>query len=217
MKKALSLLLVIFISLGPAGQAGASGFDFSKHDIPVIANRHNTLSKNYIPKLVKVPGTGFMLEQETLSAAEGMLKDAHGAGHKKLRIQSAYRSYETQRILHNNKIAKYRPIYGDRAPEKAAMVVAKPGQSEHQLGNTIDFSINGSLTQSFSQTAAGKWLAENAHIYGFILRYPEGKTDITGVVYEPWHFRYVGPAIAEYIYENDLTLEEYVDMAKNSK
>ena len=217
MKKAFSFVfaLAVLVSLVPVGQTGATGFDFSKHKVPVIANRYRTISKSYVPKLVKVPGTHFLLEGDTLTACELMLKDAREEGHKKLRVQSAYRSYETQRVLHNNKIEKYKPKYGNRAAEMAAMVVARPGQSEHQLGNTVDLTVNGSLSQSFAKTSAGVWLAENAHRYGFILRYPEGKTDITGVIFEPWHFRYVGAEIAGYIYENGLTLEEYVETAMN--
>ena len=91
-------------------------------------------------------------------------------------------------------------------------VVAAPGASAHQSGLAIDFttSANGSsLTDSFGTTPVGQWLAANSWKYGLILRYPADKTEITGYIYEPWHFRYVGEPHAEYMYKNDLCLEEY--------
>ena len=83
---------------------------------------------------------------------------------------------------------------------------AKPGYSEHQTG--LAFDIN-SIRDSFADTKEGLWLAKNAHIYGFILRYPKGKESITGYKYEPWHYRYVGVSVAQYIFENQITFEEY--------
>ena len=89
---------------------------------------------------------------------------------------------------------------------------ATPGFSEHQTGLAIDVSadsVNNRLDESFGDSTEGKWLAENAHLYGFIIRYPKDKTKITGYSYEPWHIRYVGKPLAKYIYENNLCLEEY--------
>lgn len=214
MKRILSVVAVLLVvTLNPLASIAADKPDFG---IPVIANKDNTLPKELVPKVVKVEGTYFQLEQETLDAYLEMLSAAKEAGHTKLRIQSAYRSYATQNILYENKVKEYEKDYGDKARELAAMIVAKPGQSEHQLGNTIDIA-NGSLVQSFGKTTAGIWLAENAHLYGFTLRYPEGKTDITGVVYEPWHFRFVGKDFAAYLYENELTLEEYIKLVSKKQ
>ena len=96
--------------------------------------------------------------------------------------------------------------------EKAVQAVAVPGNSEHQTGLSMDISSESAqfaLTEQFGETAEGKWLANNAHRFGFILRYPKGKEGITGYQYESWHYRYVGVKAATEIYENQLTLEEY--------
>ena len=93
--------------------------------------------------------------------------------------------------------------------------VAPPGNSEHHTGLALDFVSNESteLNKSFADTKAAKWLLENAESYGFILRYPEGKEDITGYMYEPWHIRYVGVDIAKEITEAGITFEEYKGVA----
>jgi len=95
---------------------------------------------------------------------------------------------------------------------KAAKYVALPGQSEHQTGLAMDVtseSANWGLSNNFGETNEGKWLKDNCYKYGFILRYPEGKEDITGYNYEPWHIRYVGKKVSTYIYTNNITLEEF--------
>ena len=176
--------------------------------LPVLVNRDNFLPRGYIPELAVVPGTNYQVTPETLAAYTLMMDDAKAAGHTKLRLQSAYRSYDTQSSLFERKVNKLKPEYGDNARARAAQTVAPPGQSEHQLGQAVDIA-NGSLVQSFGDTPAGMWLANNAHLYGFILRYPKGKTDITGILYEPWHFRYVGADAAAVIYENGWTFEEF--------
>ena len=91
----------------------------------------------------------------------------------------------------------------------------KPGQSEHQSGLAADVSspsVNYALTESFGKTDEGIWLAQNAHKFGFIIRFPDGKESITGYLYEPWHIRYVGESVATEIYAKDLTLEEYLEL-----
>ena len=99
------------------------------------------------------------------------------------------------------------------AYEEASRSVAIPGTSEHQLGLALDILGSGysSLNEGFADTKAGQWLAENCAKYGFILRYPKGKEDITGIIYEPWHFRYVGNPHALMISDEGLTLEEYLE------
>jgi D-alanyl-D-alanine carboxypeptidase len=95
--------------------------------------------------------------------------------------------------------------------------VAIPGSSEHQSGLAMDIaskSTDLNLTEGFAETIEGKWLAENAHRFGFILRYPKGKEAITNYEYEPWHFRYVGEKAATVIYQHDWTLEEYFKEVK---
>lgn len=115
-------------------------------------------------------------------------------------IVSGYRSYEKQKNTFNNWCA----IDGY---DKAVTYSAKPGHSEHQTGLAIDVT---SIVTSYGDTAEGKWLAQNCHKYGFIIRYPKGKTDITGYIYEPWHIRYVGVEVAKLIHDSGLTLEEFL-------
>ena len=130
-------------------------------------------------------------------------------------VQSSYRPYATQDRLYWNKVAEYKRSYSDPVviQTKAGEVVKRPGFSEHNTGLAVDLYGSGdhSLTSSFANTKAYGWLMENCADYGFILRFPKGKESITGVIYEAWHFRYVGdPAIAHEIMDNGLCLEEYL-------
>ncbi len=134
-------------------------------------------------------------------------------------VQSSYRPYATQKRLYNNKVAYYKGIYSDpvEIQSKAGEVVKRPGFSEHNTGLAVDLYGSGdySLTASFANTKAYAWLIENCADYGFILRFPKGKESITGVIYEAWHFRYVGDTkIAHEIMDNGLCLEEYLAQTK---
>jgi zinc D-Ala-D-Ala carboxypeptidase len=134
-----------------------------------------------------------------------MIEAAAAAGYE-IGIRTAYRSYEQQYNIFWNYVARD----GEEAANKYS---ARPGQSEHQTGLCADVtspSVEYKLTTEYGQTPEGGWLAQNAHYYGFIIRYPLGKEDITGYQYEPWHVRYVGEAAATEIYEKELTLEEYL-------
>ena len=115
-----------------------------------------------------------------------------------LYISSGYRSYYTQDKIYNNYVAK-------DGKQKADTYSARAGHSEHQTG--LAFDLN-SVSSSFGYTDEGKWIKDNCYLYGFIIRYPEGKESITGYMYEPWHLRYVGD-VASNIYESNLCLEEY--------
>ena len=114
---------------------------------------------------------------------------------------SAYRSYDYQAGLYNDYVAR-------DGKEAADRYSAQPGKSEHQTGLAFDI---GQLDDSFGETPAGKWLAQHAHEYGFIIRYPKGKEHITGYMYEPWHVRYLGIDTATSVYQSGLTLEEYLN------
>lgn len=122
---------------------------------------------------------------------------------------SGFRSYEYQTSLYNRYVAK-------DGKEAADRYSARPGHSEHQTGLAFDIGESNNqdlwLTEEFGQTPAGQWLMENAYLYGFILRYPKGKEDITGFMYESWHYRYVGTEHAKAIKEADITLEEYLNI-----
>lgn len=123
-----------------------------------------------------------------------------------LKMTTAYRSYAFQEILYNNYVSQY-------GEEEANRFSAKPGKSEHQTGLAVDVSaqsVDYQLTEEFGETLEGKWLAAHSHEFGFIIRYPKGKEDLTGYSYEPWHLRYVGLSVANEVYEEGVTLEEYL-------
>ncbi|GIN87329.1 hypothetical protein J6TS2_37150 [Heyndrickxia sporothermodurans] len=122
---------------------------------------------------------------------------------------SGYRSQETQVSLYNN----YVNIDGKNLADRYS---ARPGHSEHQTGLAIDVSgASGecAIEDCFAGTAEAKWLANHAHEYGYIIRYPKGKENLTGYIYEPWHIRYVGEDVSKEIYYRDITLEEYFNVA----
>ena len=117
-------------------------------------------------------------------------------------INSSYRSYEDQEEIYNY----YKNTYGE---EYANKIAAKAGFSEHQTGMAIDIQTYGSTASTFEEFEEFKWLQDNAHKYGFILRYPKDKEYLTGYEYESWHYRYIGVEAATYIYENNITFDEY--------
>ena len=150
-----------------------------------------------------------LMRKEAATALEEMFRAATEEGIELFAV-SGYRSYSRQEEVFNNEVA----LKGNEAAMEA---VALPGQSEHQTGLTMDISsrsVNLDLTQDYEYTDEGRWLAENAHKYGFILRYPKGKEEITGYKFEPWHFRFVGKTYSKIIYEKNLTLEEYFELVK---
>lgn len=138
--------------------------------------------------------------QEPLSQ---MFADAKAVGYN-LMIGSGFRSSQLQSTYYNNFVRTRGQAYADK-------VSARPGTSEHQLGLAVDLAYTSQecyLHTCFADTGAGKWLAANAHNYGFILRYSKGREDITGYQFEPWHFRYVGRDLALALYQSGLTLDE---------
>lgn len=150
-----------------------------------------------------------LLRKEAADALEKMFVGAKINGMNLFAV-SGYRSYESQENVFAAQVNQL-------GYEQAALLVALPGNSEHQTGLSIDISSESAqfdLTEQFGETAEGKWLVENAHRFGFILRYPSGKKGITGYNYEPWHYRYVGVKAATEIYEHELTLEEFFQVVK---
>ncbi len=142
------------------------------------------------------------------AAAAALIAMFEAAQKEGIRIYalSGYRSYDTQAVVFNNEVA----TYGLAVAEKQS---ARPGHSEHQLGTTMDItspSVNNDLVEAFGDTAEGKWLAENAHRWGFALSYPRGKEAITGYIYEPWHFRYLGVDVAAAYRSSGKALNEYL-------
>lgn len=174
--------------------------------IDVLVNKNYQLEKTYIPNdLVKLSlicaNEDKFLRQEAALKFEEMCLEARKQGYKIIAV-SSYRSYFYQEELYNYYV---RTLGEKRALEASA----KPGHSEHQTGLVID--IEGSIGKysDFEATDEFTWMKENAYKYGFILRYPKGKKNITGFKYEPWHYRYVGKDVAKIIHENNITLEEY--------
>ena len=129
-------------------------------------------------------------------------------------VVSGYRTMQRQTNNFNNKVNKLmaQGMSREEAEKKAATVIAIPGTSEHQLGLAVDILDTEiwDLVQEQENLPGQIWLMENSWRYGFILRYPKDKTDETGIIYEPWHYRYVGQELAQYLYENNLTLETYL-------
>jgi len=171
----------------------------------LIVNKYNKLPSNYIPnnliKLTEFAKSNLYLDKECYEAFKLMAKDAM-LNNLNLRIISAYRSYEYQNNLYN----KY--LKEDKK-EVVDTYSARPGHSEHQTGLAVDIdNIYNSYT-NFENTKEFNWVKDNCYKYGFILRYPKEKEHITGYMYEPWHYRYVGTKISTYMQKNNLTYEEY--------
>ena len=155
----------------------------------LIANKKYALPKNYNPGV----------DSTAYAALVNMQNDATANGYD-LSLLSGFRSYNTQSNLYNNYVKRY-------GKDETDTFSARPGHSEHQTGLAFDI---GKISDSFGDTPSGKWLEENCHLYGFIIRYPKDKQNITGYKYEPWHVRYLGVEIATSVKESGLTLEEYL-------
>ncbi|VEF48061.1 peptidase M15B and M15C DD-carboxypeptidase VanY/endolysin [Bacillus freudenreichii] len=181
-----------------------------------LVNKTFALPSDYVPDDLIRPKVDFSfgnqdieksyLRKEAADALEKMFKAAKNEGIL-LYASSGYRSYDRQNGVFQAEVNK-------SGETKAAQAVAVPGTSEHQTGLAMDItseSVQHLLVQEFENTSEGKWLKDNAHRFGYILRYPKGKEDVTGYQFEPWHFRYVGEKAAKIIYERNWTLEEYFD------
>jgi D-alanyl-D-alanine carboxypeptidase len=168
--------------------------------------------------------SGLTIKKEVRSAVINMFKAARDSNVSSIIISSTYRSYDFQNTLFKKKVKSLIKEFGKQAAyEQASEIVAPPGTSEHQTGLAIDITTPellktaDPLVTAFGNTIQGKWIYENSWKYGFIIRYQPDKKDITGIVYEPWHLRYVGTPHAEIMYKNNWCLEEYHRQLKNSK
>lgn len=203
------------VEVDETAKPGQAGLQTLAHPegIPVLVNKQYSLPEDYKPADLIYPKVDFifqdkiekrMMREEAGKALEVMFQAAekenmHFAG------VSAYRSHQRQIAVFNNYVAK-------DGEEKAKTYSAMPGTSEHETGLAIDVTTQDGACAAqdcFGDTNEAAWLAEHAHEYGFIIRYPEGKENITGYKYEPWHIRYVGVDAATEIYETKSTLEEY--------
>ncbi len=187
---------------------------FSKDDWNLIlVNKQHPVPEDYTFEMGTITAA-MKCDARILPELFAMLQAAKEDG-VNLRVCSPYRDISLQNVLFERKIKLYMG-QGDsylEAYKKASQIVTVPGASEHQIGLALDIISDSytDLDEGFGKTAAGKWLRENSKEYGFILRYPEGKEHITGIGYEPWHFRYVGKEAAVIIMNQGLTLEEFVE------
>lgn len=172
----------------------------------VLVNKYNYLNENYIPENLEKLGLDYarndmQLVKEAKDAFETLSKEAKKDG-MTIIAMSSYRSYDYQVNLYNN----YVETDGKKAADTYS---ARAGYSEHQTGLAVDVYNKELPYTSFEETEEFNWMQENAYKYGFILRFPKDKVNITGYQYEAWHYRYVGKVAAKYMHKHDLTLEEY--------
>ena len=187
-------------------------------ELLLLVNPWNPLPEDFEVELEQVGrefGTDYKVDVRCAEKLERMIADCReGGGHPW--ICSAFRTQENQQALFDNKVLRVilEGVDREEAPDVAATTVARPGTSEHQLGMAVDIidEIYPHLDEGQEDTATQQWLMENCWRYGFILRYPNGTTDVTGIIYEPWHYRYVGERYAEEITRLGVTLEEYLAM-----
>lgn len=178
----------------------------------ILVNAQNPIPKSWSVSLKKLDN-GQSIDERCYPDLQNMLDDCRACGLSPL-ICSSYRTWEKQESLFRNQVDKFKCLgYSQAEAEReAAKYNAVPGKSEHQLGLAVDIvdRSNQNLDESQENTEVQKWLMKNSWKYGFILRYPEGKSDITGIIYEPWHYRYVGKKAAKEIYKWQICLEEYL-------
>jgi len=174
----------------------------------ILVNRENYIPADYEVQLTEL-SNGKKVDSRIYPELQEMFNAARAQGYG-LFVREGYRTQEEQQQLMNEKIETYENEGKSKSEAKklAEQWVAIPGTSEHQLGIAVD--INADTTKS-SRDDVYNWLEENAHTYGFIKRYPSNKTDITGVINEPWHYRYVGKEAASAIYSQGICLEEYIE------
>lgn len=179
----------------------------------IIANKTHPLPKGYVPTDLSQPMVTVNSQKKgeentirgTIQPSLKAMFDAAKIDNVSLFMASGFRSEALQATYYNNYVARD----GEAAANRYS---AKPGTSEHQTGLALDISATSRtcyLDQCFATMPEGKWLANNAYKYGFVLRYPEGKEAETGYVFEPWHYRYVGPELAKIIHESGETLEKH--------
>lgn len=191
----------------------------NEENMLVLANKDFSLQPTYTPPDLVRPNVTYsfgeqqvekaQLRKDAAKGLEEMFAAANKDG-KKLFAVSGYRSYKRQQEVFQAEV-------NAKGDQKAREAVAYPGTSEHQTGLAMDISSESQsyeLTEAFGNTPEGKWLQENAHNYGFILRYMKGREDITKYQYESWHYRYVGKDAATIIYKNNWTLEEFFEQVE---
>lgn len=191
---------------------GSEPVDKDKWEL-ILASPSNSLPQGFQVELIQL-SNGHQVDKRIYADLQKMMDDAGSQGLSPI-ICSSYRTNEFQVQLFNQEVNTYlkEGLSREDAKKKAAQWVAIPGTSEHQTGLTLDIVAESYqiLDKNQENTPEQKWLMENSYKYGFILRYPQNKTEITGINYEPWHYRYVGKEAAKEIKEKGITLEEYLE------
>jgi len=198
---------VLFVNLDMDKPDYEEAVPVDKFSPDMLVNKHHVLSEDFVPNdLVKIDGDYASDDMECSHIALNAYKEMSDAAKKdgyEIVINSAYRSYQEQVELNDYYLKQYGQDYADK-------YVAKPGYSEHQTG--LAFDIGSRKVNVFANSKEYTWMQDNAYKYGFILRFTKKDENITGFRSEPWHYRYVGKKIAQYIHENNVTLEEYFVM-----
>ena len=190
------------------------------YSVLILVNPWNYIPEDYDVNLVNVQGK-YNLDEKAAESAKELVSAARKAGFDMV-LCSAYRTVEKSAELYSRKVNQFINAGYDEATAKieAAKWVAPPGTSEHHTGLAMDlvssdyWGYYSDLEHAYENFDSFKWLYEHCAEFGFILRYPKDKQDITGITYEPWHYRYVGKEAAQYIMENGLCLEEYLELIK---
>ena len=212
-------LLALLLTLLSLGQGAVEAYvdDMSLGGYLFLVNREYAVTADYVPNdlvkpSVKMTNSNITLRADAARALEEMFAAAKAEAGYELIAVSGYRSYGQQASIHERKVK----AVGKKA---ALRVSAPPGCSEHQLGLAMDLGCKGntSLTEAFGRLPEGIWVAQNAHRFGFIIRYKAEWEDITGYMYEPWHVRYVGKEHAARIFELDIPFEYYVAQLREAK
>ena len=197
--------------LAPADQRGQEDWQL------LLVNPWHTVPEGYEIKLATL-SNGLQVDERIYDDLDDMLSDCREAGLNPI-VCSAYRTEATQTRLYRNKVARVRAsgVPEDRVEAEAARWVAKPGTSEHQTGLCCDITdiYYPTKNRSIENTAMFQYMNAHCQEFGFILRFPDGMEPITGVMYEPFHFRYVGVEAAKYITENNICFETFVSLYRD--
>ena len=210
MKKALMFLLILLLTAALCLPAFARQED----RMLTLVNPWNTIPTDWKVDLIHI-GSGHRVDRICYDDLMAMLEACRAEGLSPV-VRSSYRTQEQQEQLYANKVRQWKAtgLTDEEARKTAATIVAPPGTSEHQMGWAVDIVDESyrTLDEKQAETAAQQWLMAHSWEYGFILRYPVDKSAVTGIIYEPWHYRYVGRDNAKAIQESGLCLEEYLEL-----
>ena len=184
--------------------------------ILMLVNENHRIDRDYKPETIGVNGTSYQMIDEAAASLERMLKDMKKELGAAPMIVSTYRSYEHQERVFGRDVTMFKGqgMTEEEAIEKAKLYIALPGASEHQTALAVDLSNDGTLEENFIDSEAGLWIKENCHKYGYVVRYPKEKVEITKINYEPWHLRYLGQPYSDLMFQNDWCLEEFIENMK---